>query len=479
MLRENSQFLTRLHKFLDLIFVVVSFVTAYQIKRNLLPGELKGLATRPNYYLITFLAVIVASFAFRLAGFYEPYRKQRFHQIALKVFKAVFGTLAGLVFVLYLLHVEGVSRLLFLLFAIILLVLLLLSKSVAYYTLAYYRSRDYNTRNVLIVGTGDRARRMIKAIQRTPESGYRILGCLDPGTLQHTTSNLPPGVRIYGPLDSFSSILTDHVVDEIIFAADLDAIDAVHEHIQFAEQLGINVRIMPDFQLQKIMYRPETARVFMDQFAGMPTIALSTVPQRKGELLVKAFMDYVLAGAGMIVLAPFFVVIALAIKAGSPGPVFFIQERSGLYGRTFRMIKFRTMVKNAEELKKDLIRENEVDGPVFKIANDPRVTPIGRFLRKTSFDELPQLINVLKGEMSLVGPRPPIPSEVKRYAPWQRRRLSMKPGMTCIWQVSGRNNIDFDTWMRLDLEYIDNWSLFLDLKILLLTVREVVSLNGK
>ncbi len=480
MLRENSRILTRLHKILDLILVFVSFVTAYQVKRNLLPAGLKGLDTKPNYYLITFLAVIVASFAFRLVGFYEPYRKQRFHDIALKVFKAVLGTLAGLVFILYLLHVQGVSRLLFFIFATILLVLLLLSKSVAYYTLAYYRSRDYNTRNVLIVGTGDRAQRMIRAIQRAPESGYRVLGCLDPEHRKACSpKKIPPDIRVCGGLEDFSPILTDQVVDEIIFATDLDRIDSVHEYIQYAEQLGINVRIMPDFQLQKIMYRPETARIFMDQFAGMPTIALSTVPQRKGELLVKAFMDYIVAGMGVILLMPLFVVISIAIKASSKGPIFFLQERSGLYGRKFMMIKFRTMVENAEELKTNLVDKSEVDGPVFKMTDDPRVTPIGKFLRRTSLDELPQLINVLRGEMSLVGPRPPIPSEVAQYAPWQRRRLSMKPGMTCIWQVKGRNNIDFNTWMKLDLEYIDNWSLFLDLKILLLTVKEVVYCNGK
>jgi len=157
----------------------------------------------------------------------------------------------------------------------------------------------------------------------------------------------------------------------------------------------------------------------------------------------------------------------------------FSQERSGLNGRRFMLHKFRTMVVNAEDLKEKLLEENEVDGPVFKIKKDPRITWTGAFLRKTSLDELPQLFNVLKGEMSLVGPRPPIPSEVERYKLWQRRRLSMKPGMTCIWQVSGRNNISFEQWMNMDLEYIDNWSLRLDLKLLLLTVREVTIGGGR
>lgn len=176
---------------------------------------------------------------------------------------------------------------------------------------------------------------------------------------------------------------------------------------------------------------------------------------------------------------PIFLLIILLIKATSKGPAFFIQERCGLYGRTFSLIKFRTMVNNAEQLKEKLQKDNEADGPVFKIHHDPRITRLGKFLRKTSLDELPQLLNVLLGHMSLVGPRPPLPDEVKKYEPWQRRRLSMKPGLTCTWQVNGRNTLNFERWMRLDLEYIDQWSLTLDTKILLKTIKEVFSFHGQ
>ncbi|MCI5157516.1 MAG: sugar transferase, partial [Candidatus Electrothrix sp. AUS1_2] len=202
-------------------------------------------------------------------------------------------------------------------------------------------------------------------------------------------------------------------------------------------------------------------------------------PQRKNALLVKDIIDYSLAGLGVLIFSPLFLIIILLIKATSEGPAFFIQQRCGLYGRTFPLIKFRTMVKDAEKLKAKLQKENEADGPVFKIAHDPRITPVGTFLRKTSLDELPQLLNVLMGHMSLVGPRPPLPEEVKKYEPWQRRRLSMKPGLTCIWQVNGRNTINFERWMHLDLEYIDQWSLTLDSKILLKTFKEVVSFHGR
>ena len=181
----------------------------------------------------------------------------------------------------------------------------------------------------------------------------------------------------------------------------------------------------------------------------------------------------------MILLSPLMLLIALLIKLTSKGPVLFTQRRSGLNGRQFSLYKFRTMVNNAEELKSQLAQDNEMDGPVFKMKKDPRVTRLGSFLRKSSLDELPQLFNILKGEMSLVGPRPPLPEEVERYQLWQRRRLSMKPGLTCIWQVSGRNDISFDNWMKMDLDYIDNWSLLFDLKLISITVKEMLLGKGR
>ena len=286
-------------------------------------------------------------------------------------------------------------------------------------------------------------------------------------------------IPVLGSVAALPLILTEKIVDEVVFAADIGRIEHVHEYIQFVESVGVNIHIVPDFQLEKIMYQPEIASVSLQDFVGFPTLALSTTSQRQNALLVKEIMDYLLAGSGLVLLAPFFLLIMLLIKATSKGPAFFIQQRCGLHGRTFPLIKFRTMINNAEKLRKTLEQKNEVDGPVFKISNDPRVTRVGRFLRRTSIDEFPQLINVLLGHMSLVGPRPPIPEEVRKYEPWQRRRLSMKPGLTCTWQVNGRNNLTFDRWMRLDLEYIDNWSLRLDIKILLKTLKEVITLHGQ
>ncbi len=286
-------------------------------------------------------------------------------------------------------------------------------------------------------------------------------------------------VSIVGTMDDFKEILLKNVIDEVLFALPLKNIPNIHEIILFTENIGIKVRILPDFQIQKIMYHPETAKITIDSFLGIPTMSLSSTPHRESALIIKSLIDYSTAGLGIVFLLPFFILTALLIKLESKGPIFFSQTRSGLNGRDFTLYKFRTMVADAESLKTALNAINEMDGPVFKMKHDPRVTKIGSLLRQTSLDELPQLFNVLKGEMSLVGPRPPLPSEVREYRHWQRRKLSMKPGLTCIWQVSGRNNTSFEEWMRMDLEYIDNWSLILDIKLLLLTVREVLYRKGQ
>lgn len=479
MLRENSKLLTSFHKALDILFVIISFIVAYQAKRNIAIPAVGGLDVKPNYYLVLLIIVVLAPFAFKVTGCYTSYRLQTFDRIAMRYVRAVIGILGGTVIALYLLHEQNVSRLLLILFGCTLTTILLLNKALVYYTLRYYRSRQYNTRNVLIIGTGKRAARMINALERHQDDGYRIIGCLDPVHPEpDAVAETVGSVKVLGHIHLLPDMLLEDIVDEVIFAADLGDIASISRYIQCAEELGISIHIVPDFQLEKIMYQPEAATVFMENFAGLPTMAIATTPQRHTELLIKAVMDYIGAACGLLLLAPFLLLVAAAIKLTSEGPVFFLQERSGVYGRTFPLIKFRTMVENAEELKKELEQANEVDGPVFKMTNDPRITRVGKFLRKTSLDELPQLMNILRGEMSLVGPRPPIPSEVAQYKPWQRRRLSMKPGLTCIWQVSGRNNIDFEHWMRMDLEYIDNWSLMLDIKILLKTVKEVLCCQG-
>jgi len=319
----------------------------------------------------------------------------------------------------------------------------------------------------------------VPTINKNPGSGYIILGCLSAKKIdKHVGEFVYRDIKVLGKMSSLEDILISEVVDELIFTDLLEKIDNIRENIVIAEQMGITVRIMPYFQLEEIMFRPETSTIFIEQFVGLPTVAISSVPHKEVEFFIKSIIDYTGAFLGLIFLSPIFLILSILIKLDSEGKVFFIQKRCGLNGRIFNMFKFRSMIENAEQLQKNFHSKNEMDGPVFKIKNDSRITRLGKFMRKTSLDELPQLINVLRGEMSLVGPRPPIPEEVDQYKHWQRRKLSMKPGLTCLWQVSGRNSVDFERWMRLDLEYIDNWSLLLDIRLLLLTVKEVVKGNG-
>jgi exopolysaccharide biosynthesis polyprenyl glycosylphosphotransferase len=479
MLRKQSGLLYAIHQGIDLMIVAVCFYCAY-LSKIALPEGLGGLANEYSYNFLLLMTLASFQISLRLFGAYEQYRKLSLRRVIARTFKATMTGMAGIVFLCYLLHFEAVSRLLLAIFSIYTFLGLTLFKCALYKMLARTRSQDYNTRSILVIGSRQRAVDFIKMITRRRETGYRIRGCLETCDQEELVGDrVYESVKIIGTLDIFKTLLKNETIDEIVFALPLKKVVNIHEYIYFAEEMGKNVRVLPDFQMHKIKYFPQTAKVNIEDFLGVTTLALSSVPKNSNELLLKSFIDYVGAFLGIILLSPVFLLISLAIKATSKGPILFSQERAGLNGRRFKVHKFRTMVVNAEELKNTLLAENEVDGPVFKIKKDPRITGIGSFIRKTSLDELPQLFNVLQGEMSLVGPRPPIPAEVERYKLWQRRRLSMKPGLTCIWQVSGRNELSFEQWMNMDMEYIDNWSLGLDLKLLLLTVKEVTFGGGR
>jgi exopolysaccharide biosynthesis polyprenyl glycosylphosphotransferase len=274
------------------------------------------------------------------------------------------------------------------------------------------------------------------------------------------------------PSRALESIFSSRQVDTLVVAVEPEDSSVARAALAIAEQMGVTVCLIPELLASR------KARIRTGFIHGLPTLTFRAVPDCRTRLFVKQAVDLIGATVALVLTAPLMLVTAVAIKLESPGPIMFGQTRCGLNGRLFRMYKFRTMVNGAEKRRHDLADLNEMSGPVFKIKNDPRVTRVGRFLRKTSIDELPQLINILSGEMSLVGPRPPLPSEVARYQPWQHRRLSVKPGITCLWQVNGRNRIDFEKWMKLDLEYIDHWSLWQDVKILARTVPAVLRTNG-
>ena len=479
MLREKSALIVKIHKGIDIALTVVAFVGAYFIKRHL-PQPLSGLITEPNYYLVLLLIVIIWYLCFEYFDLYDSYRKRTLQQILFQMIKAVAAGMGFLFLVLYVTKIFDVSRLLLLLFCILNVGLLAVMKSAVYHTLRRYRGSGFNYRNMLIIGSRERAKELIRNVQSREYSGYRVIGCLDIAD-SDVGRHVDGGVNIIGTMDNIKEIMLGRVVDEVVFAMPLKMFDDPRPYIVAVEELGIHVTFIPNIYLERLTCRPVRNRIQLQPYFGTFAITLASIEPHTDIRFIKNLIDYVAAGIGFIILMPVFLVIAAAIKISSKGPVFYKQERSGLNGRTFTFYKFRTMLADADEKRRELEGLNESDGPVFKIKNDPRIIPfIGHFMRKTSLDELPQLINILRGEMSLVGPRPPIPAEVAQYKPWQRRRLSMKPGLTCIWQTSpNRNDISFSDWMKLDLEYIDNWSLALDFRLLFKTAKVVLFGNGR
>jgi exopolysaccharide biosynthesis polyprenyl glycosylphosphotransferase len=480
MLKENSALVVRGHRVLDICLTVAAFVAAYFIKRDYLPLPFRGLTTDPNYYVILLLIVIIWYIVLNLSGLYESYRRRTFSQIYWNMVKGVLFATVVLVLAMYVMKLEDVSRLMIGIFFFLNIWLLTLSKATAYRLLRHYRSRGLNFRNILVIGSGDRAKAVISAVMVDPGAGFRVLGCIGSEDSE-LGKEVQEGIRVIGSLNQTERLLREHVVDEIVFAVPLRDIESAEKHIALAEEMGVAVRILPDWQIHNLMKRPVLPTIHFENFFGVPSMALSTTSPKHAELLIKSAVDYLLAALLLLTFSPILAVIALAIKLFSPGPILFRQVRCGLNGRKFNVYKFRTMVADAEAKRGEVEHLNETDGPVFKISKDPRIIPyLGTFLRRTGLDELPQLINVLKGEMSIVGPRPPIPSEVDKYDLWQRRRLSMKPGMTCLWQTArNRNEVRFEDWMNLDLQYIDNWSLKLDFVILLKTIRVVFSGEGR
>ncbi|MEJ2200030.1 MAG: sugar transferase [Desulfuromonadaceae bacterium] len=477
MRKENQPFLIRSHKVIDILLTVLAFCLAYTAKRSWLPA-FSGLSTEPNYYFILLVTLVFCSLAYDFFGLYRLERRPVVSKLLASIIKGAFVGTAGALVLLYLIKEANVSRLLMMIFLVFDVLLLCLFRGILILFGRFERKRGLDSREILVIGSRMRARDLVSYIRANQDLGYNLIGCLDPDA-KRVGVEVFDGVRVIGALDDYRHILLNQAVDEVIFAMPLNRIDNVLDYISLAEEVGVNIRVLPDWQIQKMMYQPEIASVQIENFVGIPALTLSSTPRKGFELFVKAVIDRGVAIVGLILLAPFFALLALLIKLESRGPVFFQQQRSGLNGRVFTLYKFRSMVCDAEARKAELEQSNEMDGPVFKMAKDPRITRIGAFLRRTSLDELPQLINVARGEMSLVGPRPPLPQEVQAYEPWQRRRLSMKPGLTCIWQVSGRNNINFEQWMKMDLEYIDRWSLWFDFQLLLKTLPAVFMGTGR
>lgn len=370
---------------------------------------------------------------------------------------------------LFVVKVSDASRLLIGVLFVSMAILSIASRVLLRWAFSALRERGYMTRNLLVLGAGTEAQDFADRIERHSDLGVRVIGHLS------GPDGVAPGLSrpVLAPLEQIEDVFHAQVVDEVAVCLPVQAWDLVEPVTRLCAGEGKVVRIPSDGG------GPRVAGGYTEEFDGQHVLSLVYGPDRALGLLIKRVADLTIGVGALILLSPLFAFVALRIRALDGSPVIFRQTRVGLHGRRFELLKFRTMQLDAEQRLAELEELNEVSGRAFKVTNDPRLSRSGAFLRRTGLDELPQLWNVVRGEMSLVGPRPPLPVEVEGYDVWHRRRLSMKPGITGLWQVSARMEPDFDRWVTLDLEYIDRWSLLLDFKILLRTIPAVVNQEGR
>lgn len=464
----------------DMVAFVATFYLAWWTRGHYLPRFLPYLVDRPffspeTYFPFLVLAAIALLGAYFARGIYRKPAATPLSEAFLQNFQAVALAFLASLAMAYGVRLQWISRI----FLGTHMFYFLFASTAVHHGLALWFRREAqlgaNRRVLALVGSGQQAREVAQRILDHRELGLFIRGFFEDETgfdPAEVEAMQRLGVPHLGGVHMLIPFARREVVDGVLFAVDTRRLGRMEDLFLQCEDLGLDTLVAAN------LFPHLVAKVQLEHLQEFPLLRYTTVPHSPIALGFKRLMDAVGAAAGLLLLSPLLAAVAAAVKLSDGGPAFFRQERVGLNGRRFTLVKYRTMVMGADKMKAELQEKNEVDGPVFKIRDDPRVTRLGHFLRKSSIDELPQLWNVLKGEMSLVGPRPPIPSEVDQYERWQRRRLSMRPGLTCLWQISGRSELDFDSWMKLDLQYIDHWSLTQDFVILLKTVPAVLSTRG-
>ncbi len=419
------------------------------------------------YFLVVPLWCVVLSFC----GMYRSLQFKSFLSLAWVIVKSAFWTVVIFGVFSFVFNMKFVSRLFFALFIFSAMGVLAAERMLVSFFMTRDIAEGFNNRRILIFGSGKRAAHLTGEIAAHPEWGYKVVKVVDYALCMPDSKDNSECEVVSSPED-MRRLLHEFQVDQVIFVVPRNKLDLIEGYIYVCEDEGVDSAISGDlFSISSKHFRHT-------DIDGVPILALERDFDIEWQLFVKRTIDVVISGLGIVFLSPFLLAVAVLIKLSSKGNVFFTQKRVGLHGRIFTMYKFRSMKVDAEKELKKLMYLNEVEGPIFKIKDDPRITRVGRFLRKFSIDELPQLVNVFLGRMSLVGPRPALPGEVEQYSSWQRRRLSVRPGITCLWQIYHRGEKDFKKWMRTDLEYVDHWSLALDLKILAKTMVAVISGKG-
>ncbi len=452
---------------LDVCASIVVFTLSFKISALVFSDMVVNLAS--HLFLLPLLLVLVGS----LLSYFGAYSAPKYTsntKYAWSIFCGIVLAIGILLAFLFIFNIQYISRAVIFTFAsgefVVIFAIRIVMKNYFIRSLA----SGINSLKVLIVGTGERAKKLVSELEKQADWGIEIIGYLD---IDPTRTQDITDAKIIGTLDDISDCLKANVIDEVIIAIPRSMLTDVESIVFACEEEGIKLRFMAD------VFNVNVAAISLTFIGQIPLLTLAPVDQDSTQLFVKRLFDFTVTLLLMPVVLPIIFITALFIKLDSPGDVFFVQKRVGLQKRYFPMFKLRSMYMDAEDKLNEIEHLNEAEGPIFKMANDPRVTRVGSFIRKTSIDELPQLFNVLRGEMSLVGPRPMSIRDVDLFDRGiQRRRFSVKPGITCIWQISGRSNLPFHRWLELDLEYIENWSLWLDVKILLKTPIAVIKSKG-
>ncbi|MEA1867134.1 MAG: sugar transferase, partial [Thermodesulfobacteriota bacterium] len=435
MYRDQAYILTNIIMVLDALVVILATYFSRWIYLNYFGGTwLMREHEFAGFIILTFFLnnTILAHF-----GFYSDRREHLFWPILVRLTKALVVLFVVISTGLFFFQGFGVSRQYLFVFAIVLLVFTIVDKGLMLGVVGMLADRGFHQRRILLVGNGVRSLSVVDALQKQQSWGHRIVGLLRDEDQTDPESQGSSSVPILGAIGELRDVILDKRVDDVIFAVPPNRPRSLQPYIEICERIGVSVRIVP------AMFDPEGTSLRVEVLQGVPLLCRYSLKLDVSELFYKRFIDIFVGGLGtLFCFAVLYPLLGLAIKSNSPGPILFKQKRLGMHGRTFCLYKFRSMYVDAEVRKAELLENNEMQGPMFKMTDDPRVTKVGRFLRKTSLDEFPQFWNVFKGEMSLVGTRPPTPEEVTQYDDWHRRRISIKPGITGLWQISGRSRID-------------------------------------
>ena len=458
---------------LDFLLVILAFYLAWYIRYELQwyravdPASYTGF----DFYLrIALLAGVLMVGALYLEGVYRLPRGTSYLNEFYRLLNATTTVTIVLMVGNYMFQPLYHSRLVYGIAGILILLFLAISRLINRWMMAWARRRGLGTKRVLLVGAGEVSRMIMRVLLAKPDLGFDVVGFLDDNP-ERGQRDLGPFAAL-GPIDNLPQIVGEYNVEEVIVTLPWQYHRRIMSVLNQCERFGIQARVVPD------VLQLSLDRVDIEVLDGIPLLGTKRLAITGPGFAVKRTLDVIITALSLILMLPIMAIVAIAIKLDSPGPALFVQKRIGKDGSTFNTYKFRSMVLDAEVKRDELADLNEADGPLFKIKDDPRLTRTGRFIRRLSLDELPQIFNVLRGDMSLVGPRPALPEEVEAYEPWHRKRLDVMPGMTGLWQVSGRSNLSFDEMVMLDIYYVENWSPILDISILLRTIPKVLSGEG-